>query len=108
MLTPSKFTILRVWKNATKVEGYNPDIWRKDFAGAWIRRDSYGKHTQYGWVISFLIPLSKGGTQTLDNLTALHWKNDETKSTDYPEFTTIISSDSNHNINKVKRWTFKK
>ena len=32
-------TIEAIWQSAKPVEGYNPNIWRKDFAGAWIRRD---------------------------------------------------------------------
>ena len=36
-------TILQVWEKAKTVEGRNPDIWRQDFAGAWIRKDSYGQ-----------------------------------------------------------------
>ncbi|MCQ2217143.1 MAG: hypothetical protein MJZ33_01505 [Paludibacteraceae bacterium] len=29
-----------VWNKATAVDGYDSNIWRKDFA--WIRRDHYG------------------------------------------------------------------
>lgn len=44
-------TIIKVWDKAKKISGYDPDMWRQDFAGAWIRRDAYGTHTQYGWEI---------------------------------------------------------
>lgn len=50
-------------------------MWRQDFAGAWIRRDAYGTHTQYGWEIDHLRPISKGGTNEIENLTVLHWRN---------------------------------
>ncbi len=35
-------TIIKVWDKAKKISGYDPDMWRQDFAGAWIRRDAYG------------------------------------------------------------------
>ena len=44
-------TIEAIWQSAKPVEGYNPNIWRKDFAGAWIRRDFYGLRHKYGWKI---------------------------------------------------------
>lgn len=97
-------TILEVWDKAQTIEGCNPDIWRQDFAGAWIRRDAYGSHSQYGWEVDHLRPVSKGGTNNLENLTVLHWKNNQTKDADYPEFRTIMSSDGNKNIIKERKW----
>ena len=35
------------WKKATVVFIYNPNIWRKDFAVAWIRKDQYGIESKY-------------------------------------------------------------
>lgn len=104
MLRQSIFTILRVWDKAQTIEGYNPEVWRQDFAGAWIRKDAYGQHTKYGWVIDHLTPTSKGGTNEYDNLVALHWQNNRTKAADYPIFKTILSADGNRNIKKEKRW----
>lgn len=48
MANVSTYMVLHVWEKASSVAGYDPDIWRKDFAGAWIRKDSYGLHTNYG------------------------------------------------------------
>lgn len=97
-------TILQVWEKAKAVDGRNPDIWRQDFAGAWIRKDSYGQRDKYGWVIDRLKPLCLGGTNDLDNLLVLHWKNNLSKGQNYPEFETMVCSEGNANINKVKKW----
>lgn len=37
----------KVWSGATVAKGRNPDVWRKDFAGAWIRRDHYGVFSKF-------------------------------------------------------------
>lgn len=100
----SKFVLYRVWNKAKAITGFDPDIWRKDFAGAWIRRDAFGKQGKYGWVIDHLKPKSIGGTDDLDNLNALHWMNNEEKGISYPEFCTSLSSDGNRNIESKKKW----
>lgn len=97
-----------VWiKTAQVVEGYDPDIWRKDFAGAWIRKDHYGVESKYGWEIDHLLPSSLGGADDLSNLNALHWKNNRKKSDNYPQFQTIITAQENTNIEKLQSWQVK-
>lgn len=102
------YIILHVWEKAQKIEGYDSNIWRQDFAGAWIRRDSYGKYTKYGWFIDHLRPLSQGGSNELKNLFPLHWMNQQKKASDYPEFTTTLTSSANQNIEKEKKWIIHK
>lgn len=97
-------TIIKVWNKAKKINGYDPDMWRQDFAGAWIRKDAYGTHSQYGWEIDHLRPISKGGTNEIENLTVLHWRNNLKKNTDYPVFYTTITSEGDKNIIKEKKW----
>ena len=73
--------INKVWEKATKQPNNNPDVFRKDYAGAWIRRDDYGKRDKpYGW------------------------KNNESKGDDYPYWKTVLSSEANKNIESVKNW----
>jgi len=38
MANVSTYMVLHVREKASSVAGYDPDIWRKDFAGAWIKR----------------------------------------------------------------------
>ena len=93
-----------VWDRATPVDGFNPSIWRKDFADAWICRQQYGKDSFFGWEIDHLRPVSKGGTDALDNLYPLHWRNNNFKSDNYPNFQTAITSSDKTNIEEIKSW----
>lgn len=99
--------IQQVWDKATMVKGYNSNLWRQDFAGAWIRRDAYGTMMNFGWEIDHLCPTSKGGSDDIDNLNALHWKNNRKKGDDYPEFYTSISSVENSNTDVLQSWIVK-
>ena len=103
----SDYIIDAVWQKATTVAGYDSQIWRKDFADAWIRRDHYGVEAKYGWEVDHLRPSSKGGSDELSNLNALHWKNNNKKSDNYPIFQTIVSSQDNTNIEKLQTWEVK-
>lgn len=103
MHTESFLVVLRVWEHANEVKGYDPSIWRKDFAGAWIRRDSYNCQSKYGWTIEAMTPLENGGRFLLDNLEAVHWQNALSKGKDYPVFITVLTSDGNNNIEKKRK-----
>ena len=96
--------ISSVWSEAESVAGYDPNIWRKDFAGAWIRRDHYGKQEKYGWEIDHLKPVSAGGSDDLQNLIAMHWRNNRAKSDHYPDFTSVLTSQGNTNIEQTRSW----
>lgn len=99
--------IARVWEQASTVQGYDPNVWRQDFAGAWICRDQYGMRTRFGWQIDHLRPISKGGSDIQSNLCPMHWRNNLKKSDDYPNFLSEITSKGNQNIEFVKTWQIK-
>jgi len=70
----------QVWEMGTVVENYDRNIWRKDAAQAWIRRNDYGnRDSQYGWEIDHIHPDSEGGVDELSNLRPLQWKNNVAK-----------------------------
>ncbi len=103
-----KFTdeiVEQVWQKAQTAEDRDPNEWRKGFAGAWIRRDSYGKTDDYGWEIAHIKPVAKGGADKLDNLWAIHWKNKRMKGDDYPTFKTAITSNDDKNVEMEIFWT---
>jgi 5-methylcytosine-specific restriction endonuclease McrA len=101
----SDTVIQQVWEKATEVVGNDPNIWRKDFAGAWIRKDLYGTNTNYGWEIDHLNPISRGGGDAINNLYPLHWKNNRGKADNYPNFYTAITSEGVQNIERLQSWT---
>jgi hypothetical protein len=100
----SNLVIQQVWNKAKQVSGYDPNIWRQDFAGAWIRQDLYGTDHKYGWEIDHLKPVSIGGSDELNNLNPLNWRNNRTKADNYPTFKTSVSSELNQNIEKWQQW----
>lgn len=97
--------IERVWQKAKIMPNNNPDVFRQDYAGAWIKRDQYGRRdTTYGWEIDHCIPRSLGGTDEMENLLPLHWQNNQAKGDNYPNWTLVLSSEENRNIAKTSNW----
>lgn len=70
-----------VWLEADKSDCLtHTNDYRKDVAGAYMKWQDYGNcDSDYGWEIDHIIPVSAGGGDDLDNLQAMHWKNNLAK-----------------------------
>lgn len=72
------------WEHAHKIQGKNPDVYRKDDYGNTIYKSSYGKQSDMGWEIDHSFPKSKGGTDNSRNIKAVQWEENRKKSDKYP------------------------
>ncbi len=88
----SKPTVDTVWQKASVVPGYDPQVWRKDTCGAWIKRDEYGLISEHGWEIDHIMPVAAGGSDVWANLQPLQWRNNRHKSDSYPNWSCLISA----------------
>jgi len=64
--------------------GYDPSRTRKDICNALIDYDKHGKQVSRGWEIDHIKPISKGGSDDIQNLQPLQWENNRKKTEDYP------------------------
>lgn len=78
-------TIDLVWEKANRNTSGLADIFRQDKCGTTISKARYGDiNSDNGWEIDHILPVSKGGTDHIDNLQPLHWKTNRSKSDTYP------------------------
>ncbi|MBL4746238.1 MAG: HNH endonuclease [Flavobacteriaceae bacterium] len=84
--------ISQVWAKAKHVGEKNElNGFRKDKCGAWIKLSAYGdRDNKFGWEVDHITPVAKGGSDVLNNLSPLHWKNNAAKS-DGPLVCAIVS-----------------
>lgn len=97
----------QIWKKATPVDGYDKDVYRKDSCGAWICYDMFGNSkNDLGWEIDHIYPKSKllelgireDLIDNITNLRPLHWKNNRSKSDDYPNYMQSMRSEGDINV----------
>ena len=103
-----------VWEKGRVVEGFNPDMYRKDACGAWIIRDKYGTTDNiYGWQIDHICPVSRLASQgfseeaiwDIRNLRPLQHQNNVSKADDYPSYTAVVTSEGKRNVMAEKNLT---
>lgn len=103
--------IQTVWEKAETIDGVSDKLYRKDYAGAWMFRDSFtndlseaNNEKTYSWTIVLHRPASQSGTTELYNLDPMNIVNAENKGENYPRWTTKLSSKGNENIVKMQNW----
>lgn len=97
--------IARVWAKGRKLDGMNPDLFRKDPCGAIIARTQYGSRTAaFGWEVDHVYPVSKGGDDNIANLRPMHWRNNASKGDDYPVYYREVTLDGSKNIESRKEY----
>ena len=79
----SKERLERVWDKGQDVEGKNPNLYREDIEGNLMYKYSYGKQSDMGWEVDHSKPKSKRGTDHLNNLQPMHWKENRRKGDKY-------------------------
>lgn len=92
-----------VWAKGRAVPGYDSEKYRKDIAGAWMVKSSYGILSEFGWQIDHIKPSSKGGNDALSNLQPLLHENNLSKSDDYPTWNSAKTADGDHNVTYCQR-----
>lgn len=96
-------TIEPVWRKGRVIEGYDPNIIRKDACGAWIVKDKYGDYDNlYGWEIDHIYPISLGGGNDIINLRPMNCSNNRSKGDDFPSYIADVTSDGEKNVKKRK------
>ena len=73
----------KIWNDASKIKGKNPNTWRKDNCHKTVRRGSYGTNGEYGWHADHKHPVAKGGTNNIRNYQLLHKDSNRSKSDKY-------------------------
>jgi 5-methylcytosine-specific restriction endonuclease McrA len=69
-----------VWEKGQAIPEYPPEIWRLDKYASLMKRTDFGdRKSKYGWEIDHIKPVLHGGSDSIDNLQPLHWKNNAEK-----------------------------
>ena len=80
----AKDVIDKVWERGKKILFRDPTMYRRDIVGNVIYRRAYGKESPMGWEIDHKKPVSKGGTDHLNNLQPLQSAANAEKGDQYP------------------------
>ncbi|WP_308149389.1 hypothetical protein [Spiroplasma sp. AdecLV25b] len=107
--------IEEVWNKGEIIPNFNPSLYRKDYAGALMYKNSFLNHVRlnddiksFNWTIIHQKPLSSGGTNTISNLVPLNNTNTISKANNYPKWKTTVTYNGKENVFKEKSWKDKK
>jgi len=91
----------RIWRKGIILDGWNPDEYRIDAAGAIMAKSHRGTDDIYDWEIDHVFPKKKLQEMGIpedrwneeDNLRPFNAKNNNKKSDDYPTYTRALVFD---------------
>lgn len=98
-----------IWVKMSSAPGKDPTKFKLDACGALIEWDKYGdRQSDYGWEADHVVPKSLLQSKGVPedeyddevNLRPMHWKNNDSKSSDYPEYQTKVKYEGGCNIEK--------
>lgn len=99
--------IQKIWEKAQVCPPNDPNVWRKDLCGAWIKRDLHGAasenepHTSYKWQVDHIKPDSKGGPDTVSNVRPLQWYNNDCRQNN--RLKTRVTAEGTKNIEVTEK-----
>lgn len=96
-----------VWKKGIVLDGWNPEKYRLDAAGAMMVKDRRSLDSLYAWEIDHVLPKSQledlgipeEDWDNIENLRPFNAKNNNRKSDDYPIYTRALVFDESLNRN---------
>lgn len=89
-----------LWSKASKIDGLDPETFRKDACGAAMMRDKYEDlSSEFGWTVDFIYPIERGGDDNINNLRAMQWENARSKSNDFPFYLSAKKFEGFQNVN---------
>ena len=107
----SEETIEEVWRKGIEIPGQNRDIFRKDAAGAIIKKSDRRVNSEFGWEIDHVCPkaqLEEYGIpeerwDDIENLRPFQADNNRKKSDDYPRYTREKAMNEDSFRNEIKK-----
>ena len=98
----------RLWEQAREADGYDKQKVRLDACNAYMIYDDYGKQTLYGWEIDHVCPVSmleelgysEDEINNEQNLRPMNWRNNQSKSDDFPSYTSVVTSEGDKNVER--------
>ncbi len=92
----------RIWAKGSIVPGNDQNAWRKDECGAWMSWSQYGnRDSEYGWEVDHIMPISKGGGDSLSNLRPLQWENNASRQDQ--KLVCVVTSSGKNNVRLIRR-----